>query len=166
MGFISFIFQDKAQNAGNTKGKIITVLFRVGNYSRDKPIIRLLLIPYLVFYKLFVEWILGIEIPYNTEIGSGLKVLHGQGLVVNSNTKIGSNVSLKQNTTIGNSNSGGESPVLRDNVNVGANCVIIGNITVGSNSTLGAGAVVVKDVPEGSVVVGNPARIIRTQSVK
>lgn len=55
----------------------------------------------------------------------------------------------------------GPSPVIGDNVDIGANVVIIGGICIGDNVVIGVGSVVTKDVPKGSVVVGNPARIIK-----
>ncbi|MBQ8019953.1 MAG: serine acetyltransferase, partial [Paludibacteraceae bacterium] len=53
-------------------------------------------------------------------------------------------------------------PTIGNNVSIGANATIIGDITIGDNVIIGAGAVVVKDVPQYSVVVGNPARVIKT----
>ena len=68
-------------------------------------------------------------------------------------------------TTIGNkelrNGSFSKSPVIGDNVNIGSNVCIIGPISIGTNVIIGAGSVVTKDVPSNSVVVGNPARIIK-----
>lgn len=71
---------------------------------------------------------------------------------------------MRQCTTIGNKKDGRNdlAPVIGDNVNVGANVVIIGNITIGNNVIIGAGSVVVHDVPDNSVVAGNPARVIKS----
>ncbi len=70
---------------------------------------------------------------------------------------------FRNNTTIGNKKVGGKlcSPVLLGNNDVGVNACIIGNVTIGKNSIIGAGSVVVKDVPENKVVAGNPVRIIK-----
>jgi putative colanic acid biosynthesis acetyltransferase WcaB len=120
---------------------------------------------YRFFYQILVEWILGIELPWDTQVGKNLKLQHGHGLVVNHQTKIGENCVLRNSTTIGNKKladgSYSTAPQIGNNVDIGANVVIIGAITVGDNAVIGAGSVVVKDVPEGAVVVGNPAKVIR-----
>ncbi|WP_298488567.1 hypothetical protein [uncultured Maribacter sp.] len=148
-------------NKKNTKGLLFIILFRVSQFFTKNLILKIIGLPIRVFYKFFVEWVLGIEIPDTTCVGEGFKVLHGQGLVVNNNALIGKYVTLRHNTTIGNSKSGGKSPVIGDNVVVGANTVIIGEINIGENSIVGAGSVVIKDVPPNSIVVGNPARVVK-----
>ncbi len=145
----------------NTKGSFILLIFRLSNFFSGKLSLRILGFPVRVFYKVVIEWILGVEVPDTTVIGRNFIILHGQGLVINSNTIIGDNVIVRQNTTIGNARSGGESPKIGDNVNIGANCVIIGDIEIGDNSIIGAGSVVVKDVPKNSLVVGNPAKVVK-----
>lgn len=69
---------------------------------------------------------------------------------------------FRQNTTTGTkaTNKPLDAPTIKDNVDFGANVVCIGNITIGANSVIGAGSVIVKDVPEYAIVVCNPSRII------
>jgi putative colanic acid biosynthesis acetyltransferase WcaB len=117
-------------------------------------------------YAFFSNWLLGIDLPYNTVIGEGLMISHGVGLVVNPLTIIGKNVWLRQNTTIGNNLNSIEAPIIGNNVNIGAHVVIIGEITIGSNSTLGAGSVITKNVPPNCVVIGNPARVIKRNGIR
>lgn len=161
------IFQDWPGNFGNPKGRIVMILFRIAYALRNGPKVMLILaVPYGVFYRVFVEWILGIELPWKTKIGAGLRIEHGQCLIVNDKTVIGRNCMIRNATTIGNKQlrDGGYSgaPTIGDNVDIGANSVILGEIKIGDRAVIGAGSVVVKDVPANAVVVGNPARILRT----
>lgn len=81
------------------------------------------------------------------------------GTTISAKTKIGENCIICQNVTIGVKNGG--HPLLEDGVVVCGNSVIIGPITIGKNSIIGAGAVVLKNIPPYSLVIGNPARIIK-----
>ena len=114
-----------------------------------------------LLYSIYSGYILGCDIPASTQIGDGFEIFHSaHASVVSPETIIGTNVSLRQNTTIGAKGFEGanDSPVIEDDVTIGPNVCIIGAITIGKGATIGAGAVVVKDVPPGSIVVGNPAR--------
>jgi len=122
---------------------------------------------YGVFYRVCVEWLLGIELPWKTRIGPGLRLDHGQSLVINDGTVFGCRCHLRSSTTIGNKlkpdGTYSGCPVIGDCVDVGANAVILGEITIGDHAVIGAGAVVVHDVPARAVVAGNPARVLRIQ---
>lgn len=102
---------------------------------------------------------LGIQIPYNTDIGEGLVIFHYNCIVVNEGAKIGKNFTLRHGVTVGDVN--GKTPVIGDNVTVGAGAKIIGGIKVGNNVIVGANTVVNKDVPDNCVVAGIPAKIIK-----
>ena len=161
------IFQDWEANAGNPKGQLVLVLFRLAQWVRGWPDPWWLLgAPYLAFYRIAVEWVLGIELRFKTRVGPRLRLFHGQGLVVNEGTVIGADVSLRPSTTIGSKTlaDGADSgcPVLGDRVDVGANVVIIGAVKIGEGAVIGAGSVVVKDVAAGTVVAGNPARVLHS----
>jgi putative colanic acid biosynthesis acetyltransferase WcaB len=159
----SFIFQDWTANERNGKGRLVLAMFRMAQWLTALPQpVRVLGVPYFVFYRVLVEWVLGIELRRTTRVGSGLALYHGQGLVVNDHTVIGSNCTLRHNTTIGHKSRGGtDCPRIGNNVDIGPNCVILGAITVGDNAVIGAGSVVVKDVLGNVVVAGNPAVVIR-----
>lgn len=158
----AYIFQDFDVNRKNFKFQLVLVLFRLAQLARRSPL-YIVFVPYLVFYRLFVEWLLCCEIPWGVHAGRNLTIYHGQGLVVNDGVIIGENCTLRHNTTIGNKEVGGvysEAPVLGNNVDVGANVVIIGPVIVGDNVVIGAGSVVVKSIKGDSVVAGNPCRYL------
>ena len=142
------------------------VLFRLAAMCRRLPSpLWWLTIPYLAWYELTIVWSLGIELRYRTKVGPGLALFHGMALVVHESATIGANCTLRQSTTIGGKRlaDGTQSacPELGDCVDVGANVVILGPVKIGTGAVIGAGSLVVKDVPPGAVVAGNPAQIIR-----
>jgi serine O-acetyltransferase len=104
----------------------------------------------------------GIEIHPGATIGSRLFIDHGMGVVIGETAIVGNDVTLYQGVTLGGTGKTGgkRHPTLRDNVFVGNNANILGNITVGENSRVGAGSVVLRDVPPDSTVVGVPAHIV------
>jgi serine O-acetyltransferase len=104
--------------------------------------------------------IFGSEIAIGCEIAGGLYIPHPYGIVV-GRCKIGRNVALLQNVTIGHrAGYGTGEPVIGDHVMLSAGSVVLGNVKVGSHATVGANAVVTKDVPERWLAVGVPARNI------
>lgn len=92
-----------------------------------------------------------------SKIGPGLQLAHPYATIINVES-MGTNCYINQLVTIGEKN--GKKPIIGNNVQFLSNCTVIGGITIGDNAVIGAGAVVVKDVPAGAVVVGNPARIL------
>jgi putative colanic acid biosynthesis acetyltransferase WcaB len=165
---INYLFQDwQANTDTSSKSRLVLVLFRSAQFIGRLPApLKLFSKIYCNFYILIVEWILGVELPWDLQVGANLKLLHGIGLVVNHYSKIGDNCTLRHCTTIGNKKladgSYSASPQIGNNVDIGSNVVIIGAITIGNNVVIGAGSVVVKDVPESTIVAGNPAKVIRT----
>ncbi len=160
-------FQDWEANRGNPKGQLVMFLFRKAHWVRELPAPWCWIGgPLFVFYRVFVGAFLGIELRYRMRVGPGLRLFHAQALVVHEGTVIGRDCTLRQSTTIGNKTladgSLGACPVIGDRVDVGANVVILGVVKIGDGAVIGAGSVVVKDVPAGVVVAGNPARVIRT----
>jgi serine O-acetyltransferase len=107
----------------------------------------------------------GIEIHPGAQIGRRLFIDHGMGVVIGETAIVGNDVTLYQGVTLGGTGKigGKRHPTLRDNVFVGNNANILGNITVGENSRVGAGSVVLRDVPPDSTVVGVPAHVVYQQ---
>jgi serine O-acetyltransferase len=105
----------------------------------------------------------GIEIHPGAVVGRGLFIDHGMGVVIGETTVIGDNVTLYQGVTLGGTGkeSGKRHPTLGNNVVVGCGARVLGNIVIGNDVRVGAGSVVVKDVPDHCTVVGVPARIVR-----
>jgi serine O-acetyltransferase len=108
----------------------------------------------------------GVEIHPGALLGRRLLIDHGMGVVIGETAIVGSDVTLYQGVTLGGTGSHSDvvltkrHPTLCDGVFVGNNANILGNITIGENSRVGAGSVVLRDVPPNSTVVGVPAHII------
>lgn len=108
------------------------------------------------------RWLTGIEIHPGATIGRRLFIDHGMGVVIGETAIVGDDVTLYQGVTLGGTGKekGKRHPTLHDGVFVGNNANILGNITIGANSRVGAGSVVLRDVPPNSTVVGVPAHIV------
>jgi serine O-acetyltransferase len=106
-----------------------------------------------------------IQIPSSTKIGRGLRIVHFGHIDVNPNAVIGQNFNISQGCLIGNAQGKREgSPVIGDNVCMNANAVVIGNAKIGDNVLIAPGAFVNFDVPDNSIVIGNPGQIIPRDS--
>ena len=101
-------------------------------------------------------------------IGKGFFIDHGTGVIIGETSIIGDNVTLYQGVTLGGTGkeTGKRHPTLEDNVMVSAGAKIIGSFTVGENSKIGAGSVVIEEVPPNCTVVGVPGRIVKRNNVK
>jgi serine O-acetyltransferase len=120
-------------------------------------------------FKLLARWmsqtarsLTGIEIHPGATIGHNFFIDHGMGVVIGETAEVGDNVTLYHGVTLGGTslNKVKRHPTVEDNVVVGAGAKVLGAITIGANSRIGANAVVVKDTPPESVVVGVPGQVV------
>ncbi|MBO9531445.1 MAG: hypothetical protein J7513_00520 [Solirubrobacteraceae bacterium] len=159
------IRQDIAANPGDRRSQYVMVMFRVCTALLERGgLARTLSKPLRTIYHATTCWILGIELPLAVKAGPGLRLLHGTGIVVHGDTTLGAWCTLKHGCTLGVKTGEGEGhrpPVLGDRVNLGPGAQILGPVHVGDGALIGAGAIVLKDVPPGGVAVGNPARVVR-----
>ena len=110
----------------------------------------------------------GIEIHPGAQIGKGFFIDHGHGVIIGETTIIGDNVTLYQGVTLGGTGKekGKRHPTIEDNVMISAGAKILGSFTVGANSKIGAGSVVLDEVPPNSTVVGVPGRVVKRDNVR
>ena len=112
----------------------------------------------------------GIEIHPGASIGRGFFIDHGMGIVIGETCEIGNNVTIYQGVTLGGTgkHEGKRHPTLGNDVMIGAGAFVLGPFKVGDGAKVGSGAVVLKEVPSGCTVVGNPGRLVRCygQSMK
>jgi serine O-acetyltransferase len=108
------------------------------------------------------RFITGVEINPGAKIGKGCFIDHGMGVVIGETAELGDFVSLNQGVTLGGTSRERvkRHPTLEDNVIVGASALVIGAITIGRNAKIGAGTVVVRDVPPNATIVGIPGRVV------
>ena len=114
------------------------------------------------------RFLTGIEIHPGAQIGEGFFIDHGMGVVVGETSVVGNNVTLFQGVTLGGTGKeqGKRHPNIGNNVVIGTGAKVLGNIEVGENSYIGANAVVIRDVPPNSTIVGVPGRITRQEGLK
>jgi len=163
-------------------------LYRYGALSGTKGFLKGMMIPgfrYTFFYRkaaqssryslpgiisrLFLrryQYKYGFQIPVATKIGEGFYIGHFGTVVINPNVKIGKYCNIAHGITIGQANKGERRgcPIIGDKVWIGTNAVLVGNITIGSNVLIVPNAYVNFDVPDNSIVIGNPAKIIAKEN--
>jgi len=170
MGIISYIKEEIA--VVRERDPAIKSSMEVLLYPSFKAILW-----YRVAHKLFLRkhyfwarWVsqrtvrkTGIEIHPGAKIGKGLFIDHGSGVIIGETVEIGDNVTLYQGVTLGGTGKeqGKRHPTLQDNVMVSAGAKILGSFTIGENSKIGAGSVVLKEIPPNCTVVGVPGRIVK-----
>ncbi|HEX7009531.1 MAG TPA: serine acetyltransferase [Phycisphaeraceae bacterium] len=151
------------------QGFWVLALHRFGNWRMSiRP--KLLRAPFSLLYKMlypFTEWVCGIKLSYNVQVGRRVRIEHFGGMILGARS-IGDDVIIRQNTTFGVARTGHNTgkPIIEDRVDIGCGVAILGDVRIGHDSIIGANAVVVRDVPPCSIVVGVPGRVIRTRSAQ
>jgi serine O-acetyltransferase len=113
----------------------------------------------------FSRSLTGIEIHPRAQVGDGLFIDHGMGVVIGETAEVGENVTMYQGVTLGGTGfaTGKRHPTIEDNVTIGSGAKLLGPITIGHGAKIGANAVVIHDVPSNSTVVGNPGHPVRVE---
>jgi serine O-acetyltransferase len=142
----------------------VVFLYRLRKYVEKVPVVSSLVD--LLYWQ--VAFIQGIEIPKNVLLGEGFYVIHAGSVVINSQAVVGKNCTIVNCATIGGIFRGKKkgAPTIGDNVYIGPYSCILGNVKVGNNVAIGAHSVVLSDVPDNSVVVGSPARVISSKGAE
>ncbi len=149
----------KIVNCYRSPGVHAIVVFRFGKWLRQKNLLlRISLEPiYLILYhRVRTKW--GIEIPRSTTIGEGFYIGHFGGITISGEAKIGKNVNISQQVTIGVSGQGENRgvPTIGNDVYIAPGARIFGKIRIGNNVKIGANAVVYQDILDNAIVVLDP----------
>lgn len=168
IGFFALVAEDFATHGRDLFSQGFWAVFwhRFGNWRmgiRFRP----LRLPFSVLYMIgakLTEWLCGIFLPYTVKLGRRVKLEHFGGMILVAES-IGDDVIIRQNTTFGISRIQAlhDRPRIGNRVDIGAGAVLIGDVTIGDDAVIGANAVVNRDVPAGAVMVGVPARQIKTR---
>ncbi len=159
--FRTAVAADRRANSSYPKSRLVLRWFRGAQRWRATrgPLGRLAFLVVGGSYKVVTEGFMGIELPVSTDVGPGLRLRHGVGVVINPASRIGSNVMIRQGVTLGNRKTPSDCPTVEDDVEIGVGAVIIGAVTIGRGARIGPNAVIFRDVPAGAVVASPHAEI-------
>lgn len=132
-------------------------LYRISNYLFKRGWV---LLPRMICY--FNRLLTGVDVHPGATIGEGLFIDHATGVVIGETCVIGNNVTLYQGVTLGGTGKekGKRHPTIGNNVVVASGAKVLGSFTVGDNAKIGAGSVVLREVPPNSTVVGIPGKVV------
>jgi serine O-acetyltransferase len=167
IGFLSLLAEDFRTYDRNLMepGFWAVAVHRFGNWRMSlRP--RPLRAPATIVYRTLrtaVHWGWGIKLDYTVKVGRRVRIWHHGGMVLGARS-IGDDVHIRQNTTFGipRRSELNAKPMIGDRVDIGCGAVLLGHIKIGADSVIGANSVVTRDVPPGALVVGNPARVVKS----
>jgi serine O-acetyltransferase len=154
--------REKPRRFWDPSRKLLLALRRYQHWRNREGAARYLGCKFAVLRYRFWSVVTGTDIPLNCNIGGGLLIPHPNGIVIHPGARIGVNCLIFQQVTIGDR---GGNPVIEGHVDIGAGAKILGPIRVGAHARVGANAVVLSNVPSGTVAVGIPAKIIAGRSI-
>jgi putative colanic acid biosynthesis acetyltransferase WcaB len=159
-------FVDWKANPRNGRARVLLLGYRATRTLRLSSRVGLRVVGRAtdVLYRIVSLWILGVEIPWMTEIGPRLSLPHPHGIVLNAYSRIGADVVIRHGVTIGGRRGAFDCPTVHDGVDIGAAACLLGDIIIGPGAKVGAGAVVAKDVPSQATAFGNPAVVVPSES--
>lgn len=163
------VLVDWPVNPRNARARVVLVGYRLTRALRSSARARTRLLGKAVdaAYRFLSLWVVGVEIPWMTDIGPRLCLPHPHGVVLNAYARIGSDVVIRHGVTIGGRRGSFDCPVIGDRVDIGAGASVVGDISVGDDARIGIAAVVLHPVPPRGTAHGNPAvvhpeRVART----
>jgi putative colanic acid biosynthesis acetyltransferase WcaB len=160
------VLVDWEVNPRNARARTVLVGYRLTRALRCSARGRTRLLGKVVdaAYRFLALWVVGVEIPWMTDIGPRLRLPHPHGVVVNAYSRIGSDVVMRHGVTIGGRRGSFDCPVIGDRVDIGAGASVVGDISVGDDARIGIAAVVLHTVPPRGTAYGNPA-VVRPERV-
>lgn len=152
-----------------SQGLWVMAVYRFGHWTYEKGPTGAGGVPFKAAYHALhkaVEVATGVVIPARAEIGPGLLISHPGTIIVHPDVRIGAHCSIGQDSTIGTTGRGGSGvPSIGDDVFLGSGCRVLGAVTIGDGASIGANAVVLKDVPAYHTAVGVPAQVMPRRSI-
>lgn len=170
VSFLELLREDLRTYEGDwaSEGFLAVAVHRFGNWRMSIQT-KMIRAPITMLYRFLARWVrirYGIKLDYTVKVGRRLRIWHSGGMILGAKS-IGDDVHLRQNTTFGLSRRGDSAdrkPVIGNRVDIGCGVCILGAVTIGDDSVIGANAVVLSDVPPGSLAVGIPARNLPLKS--
>jgi len=151
--------------------RVVVIIRLCQNAATSQSLLRIMLPIFQVLHRIATHSA-AIDLSWRTEIGAGVALIHGWGLVINERVKIGKNVTLLHGVTLGQrdkiSHEGKrltEYPIIEDEVWIGPHAIIVGGITIGKGSRIAGGAFVTDSIPPHSIVLGNPSTIVQSNCI-